>query len=504
MPAIGCCREALKSMQSENTCAKQPGKTAAILGGGFAGLRIAYLLHKLKYNIILVEKTSNLGGMVQTYSHQFNGEEYRFDFGPHLFFEDYSRDYRELLGSDLLRLTGRFSMATGTTMLSYPLRPVEMLTKLGPLESAAVFADFVLHWLKSRMQEPDEGSLEAFMQRRFGSKLFKRFYSSYIEKCCGIPAHKVSALWAKERENVSGKGLGDNIKNKVKALFSERTRRQLTRANDPSAQAINAWYPRYGAGQVCEAMVSALQGQQIYCNATIVRIEHKDRSIQSVEINADACRRKIVADYYISTLPLPDLFAYLRPPIVEAEVAARQLRYRAVRLVNLLFATDRILDSLEVFSMDGASVFKRVYEPKAMSRDMAPAGKTSLCLEVCFDPGDTVSAMDQSRLVARCVQDLIKLKLINANTEVLDWFVIDLPHAYPIYAHGFEAYRQTLLDALMPFTNLLTCGRQGLFRYHAMTNEIMEMAESVTKFLEGSRDKTRADNKRSRWGPSFY
>jgi hypothetical protein len=37
-----------------------------------------------------------------------------------------------------------------------------------------------------------------------------------------------------------------------------------------------------------------------------------------------------------------------------------------------------------------------------------------------------------------------------------------------------------------------------------MTNEVMEMADSVVRFLGGDREKHSADNRRSPWGQSFY
>ena len=37
-----------------------------------------------------------------------------------------------------------------------------------------------------------------------------------------------------------------------------------------------------------------------------------------------------------------------------------------------------------------------------------------------------------------------------------------------------------------------------------MTNEVMEMADSVVRFLAGDREKQGADNRRSQWGQSFY
>jgi protoporphyrinogen oxidase len=102
------------------------------------------------------------------------------------------------------------------------------------------------------------------------------------------------------------------------------------------------------------------------------------------------------------------------------------------------------------------------------------------------------------------VDALLEMRLLASRELVLESFVVDLPHAYPVYPVGFEQDQRALLEHVAGFANLLTSGRQGLFRYHAMTNEVMEMADSVVRFLAGDRDKRRADNRRSVWGQSFY
>ena len=46
-------------------------KNIVILGGGFAGLRIAYLLNNLGYHVSIIEKNNKMGGMVQTYEYEY-------------------------------------------------------------------------------------------------------------------------------------------------------------------------------------------------------------------------------------------------------------------------------------------------------------------------------------------------------------------------------------------------------------------------------------------------
>ena len=102
---------------TKDGCNEPVGKVI-LLGGGFNGLRLAFLLNRKDYKVEIVERDARLGGMVQTYSYTWNGKKFFFDYGPHLFFNDYINEYRELLGDDLLPIRDRFAMVTRGGMLS--------------------------------------------------------------------------------------------------------------------------------------------------------------------------------------------------------------------------------------------------------------------------------------------------------------------------------------------------------------------------------------------------
>jgi len=478
-------------------------KNIVILGGGFAGLRIAYLINKKGYNVSLIEKSRNLGGMVQTFKHEFQGDKYLFDFGPHLFFEDFIYEYRGLIGNDLLNLTDRFCMYTKNTILSYPLRPIEFITKMNPMLSLLYIINSIIHWSIPDFTGKRDTNLKGYMVKRFGKKLFEDFFSPYIEKCCGLSPDQISILWAKERENVSGTSLINNIINKLRAQLNKEIKKRLAKFNDPSTQLISSLYPKQGAGQLCDVMAATLCNQNIYLNTTIEKINIVDYSVKNIIITKGGSRESITGDYFISTLPLPKLFEYFNPILPNRIESAKKLLFRNIRLVNLIINKDRILDSLEMFSMNRDHLFKRIYEPKAMSSIMAPKGKTSLSLEICHNIDDVISNMTNEKIINKCINDLLDINLLDSIKDVLDSFIIEIPYAYPIYSIGIDIHRQKLLDEIFKFNNLLTSGRQGLFRYHAMTNEIMEMADEVVGFFEGDPDKN-LRKRTLKWGHLFY
>ncbi len=476
-----------------------------ILGGGFTGLRIAYLLDQLGHAVTLVEAGHQLGGMVGSFTRTCLEKKFLFDFGPHLFFKEYLDDYRKLLGDDMLPISGRFTMYAMGAMLSYPVQPVEMLSKLGLVKSAAYIADYLAQKIRPTKPRSTSENLADAMASRFGKRLFNDFYAPYIEKCCGLTVEETDIMWARERENVSGRSLASNLWNKARAKLSATVRTKLASTNDPAAQSITAWYPRHGSAQLCRAMEDRLQNTNILLDSKVVDVQLCNGLCQSVVVRDSHGRlRSLSADLIVSTIPLPVLAPMLMPNDPQIAQASARLRYRVVRLVNLIIHQPFVLeDSLEMFSMDARHLFKRVYEPKAMSPDMAPPDMTSLTLEVCCTEGDSVSKMPDASLADACAKSLESIGLLDLS-KVVDAFVVNMPHAYPIYHKGFQSDRQLLLDAIAATPNLVTCGRQGLFRYHSMTNEVMETAESIVRLVEAGGDKSSADNNRSQWGQSFY
>jgi|GEM_PF-737460 len=475
-----------------------------VLGGGFTGLRTAFLLHRLGHRVAVVEREAKLGGMVATFERNFRGHRFLFDFGPHLFFKEYLEEYRALVGSDMLTLTDRFTMCVGGTVLSYPPRPAEMFLKMGPLRSAAYVFDYLAGKALRPFQPQGPSSLDESLSRRFGKKLFRDFYEPYIVKCCGLAVGETDIQWARERENVSGRSLASNLLNKIRAACSAATRARLRSSNDPAASEITAWYPRHGSGQLCDAMAAGLDGAEIHLETAVESITLGGGGVRSVSVSKAGRRFSLEADLVVSTIPLPGLASLLDPPDIPAREAASSLRYRTVRLVNLIVDKPRALDSLELFSMDPSHLFKRVYEPKAMSPEMAPPDMTSLCLEVCCTAGDAVSNMGEEEIASSCVASLCGLGVLDSPAQVLDSFVLNMPWAYPIYHKGFENARSCVLGRIAQIPNLITCGRQGIFRYHSMTNEVMETADSIVRFVESGSTKADADNRRSPWGQSFY
>ena len=65
------------------------------------------------------------------------------------------------------------------------------------------------------------------------------------------------------------------------------------------------------------------------------------------------------------------------------------------------------------------------------------------------------------------VKSLTQMGLIEPG-DIVDYCFRVSHHAYPVEALGYEKTREEILDEIT-FNNMISCGRQGIFRYSQMS-----------------------------------
>ncbi len=103
-----------------------------VVGAGPAGLTSAFELGRLGLPAVVFEKDAVVGGLSRTVS--FDG--YRFDIGGHRFFTKIPavRElWFDLMGDEMLERPRMSRIYYRGRFFDYPLRPLNALTRLGPL-----------------------------------------------------------------------------------------------------------------------------------------------------------------------------------------------------------------------------------------------------------------------------------------------------------------------------------------------------------------------------------
>ena len=173
---------------------------------------------------------------------------YRFDLGGHRFFtkaQEVEALWHEVLDDEFLERPRMSRIYWNGRFLDYPLRGTDVIRKLGPVELTRSLGSYLRATLR---RKGDEDTFEEWVSNRFGRRLFEHFFKSYTEKVWGVPTSELRAEWAAQRI----RGL---------SFFSAARAAFFGNEGDKVKSLIDRFhYPRYGPGQLWEAMRDAIEG----------------------------------------------------------------------------------------------------------------------------------------------------------------------------------------------------------------------------------------------------
>lgn len=444
---------------------------AVILGGGLAGLTTGYLLGKSGRSVSLVEREFNLGGLART----VETRGFRFDLGGHRFItQDANVDafVRELLAGDYLEVDRSSRILLGEKWFHYPLRPVNALSGFGISTAAKILVDYAAERLKACFDSPPPVSLEDWVVRHYGRRLFSIYFKDYSEKVWGIGCQDIAPEWIEQR--VQGLSLGVAILNAVMPRCGAAR----------STLATRFLYPRLGIGQIAARLRKGIDGTgRILNNTTVVRLDHAGDRIRRVTTRNGKHTGTLHGGDFISTIPLQALVTALHPrapaPVL---AAASRLRSRDLVVVAIMINKPRITEHTWIYLPENTIPFGRVHEPTNWSPHMAPAGKTLLVAEYFCFRGDTIWNRTNSEATRLTVDGLARLGLID-KSDVLNSVVLRVPNAYPLFEVGYKEHCECILEYLDRFDNLHVAGRGGTFRYYNMDHAMrsgMDIADKLS------------------------
>jgi protoporphyrinogen oxidase len=174
----------------------------------------------------------------------------------------------------------------------------------------------------------------------------------------------------------------------------------------------------------------------------------------------------------ISTLPITVLVRLLGDAVAEpARRAARELRFRSLRLLFLRIAQSRVSECASIYLPDPGCVVSRLVEPRNRSSALAPPGETALVAEIPCWPGDALATRDEALLAPAVIETLERLSILRAD-RVLEWRSHLLENAYPVSSLGVGDRLAAIEQGLAPFSNLDRLGRGGRFWYSHLHDQL--------------------------------
>ena len=536
------------------------GAKAVIVGGGPAGLTAAYeFLKGTDIHPVVLEESGDLGGISKTVNYKGN----RMDIGGHRFFSksDEVMDWwRRVMpmegeiagqaGNDGVGRTGNDEGQAGNDgagrTTADPDREMLRRDRSSRIYFHRHFFDYPISmkwqtfagmglwgsiraafgYLGARLFPRKENSLEDFYINRFGRPLYEMFFEDYTEKVWGVHPSRIGADWGAQR--VKGLSVTALLKDILTRPFR---RKDLEQKNVETSLIEQFIYPKYGPGQLWEAVgsdieaaggevrrgcrvvgihleeapageqtagrSSPLRGSPPFAGAnagravcspsgalavTAVDIEHEDGSVST-----EAC------DWLLSSMPIKDLIAAIRDIPVPQEIRdiAENLPYRDFITVGLL------VDKLKIPGHDtwiyiqerdvkvGRLQIFNNWSPY-MVKD--PSGTYFLGLEYFCNEGDPLWEMPDADFIRMATGEMVKIGIIEQGA-VLDATRVKVRKAYPAY---FGSYKQIgkVRDWLEGITNLYCIGRNGQHRYNNMDHSMLTAMQAVRAIANGGGNKS--------------
>jgi protoporphyrinogen oxidase len=432
-----------------------------VLGAGPAGLAAAWRAARRGLSVTVLERAPVVGGMAAS----FEVDGVRVDHGSHRLHPatpaPLLADLRDLLGSDLQtrRRNGRLHVAG--SWVGFPLRAGDLVRAL----PVSFLRRMAVDAARAPLRRGPELTYADVLRKGLGPTLYDALYAPYAAKLWGLPGERISA---------------DQAHRRVTADTPWKVAAKIVRGRRRRGQGQEFYYPRYGFGQIVDALADAATaaGAKIVTNAEVDRIAVRADGVvaharDGVEVEAGRA---------FSTLPLPILARIASPgaPLRAVEAASR-LRFRAMVLVYVGHEGGRWTPYDAHYLPGPESPVTRISEPANYRvSDGDPADRSVLCAEIPCQVGDDVWSADDEAL-ARIVEDaLVATGLPPVRQGSVT--VRRLRHVYPVYALGYEHSLDGLDLWARSLPTVTTFGRLGLFA-HDNTHHALAMAYDAVDAL---------------------
>jgi protoporphyrinogen oxidase len=217
-----------------------------------------------------------------------------------------------------------------------------------------------------------------------------------------------------------------------------------------------------------------------------VSLERAGGSVRSVGVERGGEVERLPCDVLVSSIPIHALAAMLHPGDAAVEAASKKLRLRDLALVYVILKQDKLTDDHWIFFPERQFPFNRLFEQKAMSPSLGPAGQTAVCCDLTCDEGDALWSSSDEVLVKRCLDAIVAAGLTRPEAFEAG-FVKRFRKFYPMYTVDFRERLAEVYDRLRVADNLILTGRLGMFNYNN-SDHCLDMGRFIALELQQGRN----------------
>ncbi|SCY80422.1 Protoporphyrinogen oxidase [Nitrosospira sp. Nl5] len=287
-------------------------------------------------------------------------------------------------------------------------------------------------------------NFEEFIYRTWGSGIAKHFAIPYNKKFWTVSLTEMETSW-----------LGGRVPLPDLEEIIEGALEPVAKPMGPNAR---FGYPLRGGFQaMMSGFLPHIKGT-IELNTEVARISPGQHLITLGD------GRRFRYENMISTMPLPELIRIMQDEAPQhVRKAAAALRRVSVRCVNLGIGRENITDKHWIYYPED-TIFHRIFLQGNASPCCNPPGGFGLTCEISYSPSKPLPC-DGKELIARCVEDCIKVGMLTRDDKIITANLVDMPYAYVVYDHARAHSVETIKNWLLQ-RDIVLAGRYSEWEYY--------------------------------------
>ena len=433
---------------------KKPGggpERVLILGGGLAGLSLAYFL---KRPSVVLEKERRLGGLCRSF--RLRGITY--DIGPHILF---SHDEKILNLHTTLTPTARIRRSNQIfhrgRLVKYPFE--NDLAALPPEERDYCLNEF----LHNPYERYAARNMLQFYLKTFGEGITRTYLQPYNEKIwkfdpAFMDTQMVERIPKPPPEDVIKSAQGQATEGYLHQLYFH--------------------YPRRGGIQaLVDAYARGARVRARLVHPVAIRSLRRENSRWLAQTDHGTFASRTL----VNCLPLHQLFGLLSAP-EDIRRCLASLLYNSIHILVVQVKKDRIGNHFALYFPGRDTIFHRLSKLNFLGAGYClPKGGSTLLLEITFRPQSHLSTLNAETVTRRALQDLAAQGLIRQH-DVLATELRTFEYAYPIYDLNHRRNADRVLNYLRRI-GIRCSGRFAEFEY-LNTDAVAQRSQRLARELD--------------------
>lgn len=419
-----------------------------ILGGGLAGISLAYELQKREEieKITIIEKEETLGGLCRSYD--LNGVKY--DAGPHIIFskdQEVLELMKKLLEGNIHQTRRSNRIIHKGILVQYPFE--NDLSKL-PLKDKELAVNAFVH---NPYENYEPKNMLQFFLKTFGEGITNLYLRPYNEKIWKFDpsfmnTKMVDRIPKPPKEDILRSANGETVDGYLHQLYFN--------------------YPDEGATfSLIQSYLDKLTDKvSIITGCNIKEIEKNDNEYV-VKYNEE----EIESDRIVSTIPICELVDLVKDEDQNIQKVAKDLRYNSIMIITIQVSKDLAGDNFAFMVADKDVIFHRISKIDFLGEKYHKNNTVTYMAEITYREKDINDIKTDEEIVDSVVQGLKKINFIDEETSIIDSDIIRFKYAYVVY----DLNHQQNMDVLRKHynkKNIYLHGRFGDFEYLNMDQVI--------------------------------